>query len=544
VLGARIDRLAEREKHVLQTAAVIGKRFPQAVLERVVELPEEDLSAALSALEAAEFIYPEVLYPDPEYEFKHPLTQEVALGSQLGEKQRAVNEAVAKALIDVYPEKHDELAALIAQHFEHAGQGLEAARWHQRAARWAESNDVIQAASHWRKVLELAAPDAARELALESRTELLKGSFKLGLSRAEAEQLYREGLDLVDDDVADRVILMAWYARTINGLGDVREYLELARKMMESAEQTDDLQARNDAWAIYVDSFIFAGLWEPALENSEKVLSTVELSPKVAGFPSQGLWLFFRSEALMFLGRLDDAREGLARMMRIAAELDSPDLGYLGSFPQVWLAELAGDPGAALQAARRAAEYCEAAGAPPGYRSFVTTQLALAHLAAGNWGDAADTAREKLRLHKEERVELMDEPVGWLYLAEALLGSEDWEAAREAAVLALEGSRECFRLWVEIRALSTLALSRAHVEGPDADGLDALLDDADAVVERTATHALAPRIIEARATLAALRDDADLQRTHLQEAQRLYTEMNATGHAERVGRELEQPTPG
>jgi tetratricopeptide (TPR) repeat protein len=332
---------------------------------------------------------------------------------------------------------------------------------------------------------------------------------------------------------------MAWYARTINGLGDVREYLELARKLMEFAEQTDDLQARNDAWTIYVDSFIFAGLWEPALENSERVLSTVELSPKVAGFPSQGLWHFFRSEALMFLGRLDEAREELARVMRIAAELDSPDLGYLGSFPQVWLAELAGDPAGALQAARRAAEYCEASGDPPGYRVFVTTQLTLAHLAAGRWGDAADTAREKLRMHEEEHVELMDEPVGWLYLAEALLGSEDWESAREAAAKALDGSRERARQWVEIRALATLALSRAGVEGADADGLDALLDEAAAIIERTATHALTPRVIEARARLAALRGDTNLQHTHLQEAHRLYTEMSATGHAERIGRELE-----
>ena len=38
VLAARIDRLAEREKAVLQTAAVIGKEFPEPVLSAVVEL--------------------------------------------------------------------------------------------------------------------------------------------------------------------------------------------------------------------------------------------------------------------------------------------------------------------------------------------------------------------------------------------------------------------------------------------------------------------------------------------------------------------------
>ncbi|MGH9316515.1 MAG: AAA family ATPase, partial [Thermoanaerobaculia bacterium] len=82
VLAARIDRLGERERGILQTAALIGKEFPRPILERVAELPASDLSAALAALERAEFIFERSLYPEPEYAFRHPLTQEVALHSQ------------------------------------------------------------------------------------------------------------------------------------------------------------------------------------------------------------------------------------------------------------------------------------------------------------------------------------------------------------------------------------------------------------------------------------------------------------------------------
>jgi predicted ATPase len=35
VLASRIDRLGEREKQVLQTAAVIGKQFSEALLRQV-----------------------------------------------------------------------------------------------------------------------------------------------------------------------------------------------------------------------------------------------------------------------------------------------------------------------------------------------------------------------------------------------------------------------------------------------------------------------------------------------------------------------------
>jgi len=79
VLAARIDRLPEREKRLLQIAAVIGKDFAEPLLAGVAQLPNDELEAALAALRRAEFIHEQALYPVAEYAFKHPLTQEVAL---------------------------------------------------------------------------------------------------------------------------------------------------------------------------------------------------------------------------------------------------------------------------------------------------------------------------------------------------------------------------------------------------------------------------------------------------------------------------------
>src|SRR5207244_5528816 len=61
-LAARIDRLSQREKAVLQAAAVIGKEFPAPVLERVVELEPAELEEALRNLVAGEFVYEQELY--------------------------------------------------------------------------------------------------------------------------------------------------------------------------------------------------------------------------------------------------------------------------------------------------------------------------------------------------------------------------------------------------------------------------------------------------------------------------------------------------
>src|SRR5436309_2412106 len=47
VLAARIDRLPEREKQILQTAAVIGREFSEPIVQAVVELPPSELADAL-----------------------------------------------------------------------------------------------------------------------------------------------------------------------------------------------------------------------------------------------------------------------------------------------------------------------------------------------------------------------------------------------------------------------------------------------------------------------------------------------------------------
>src|SRR5215472_509847 len=51
-------------------------------------LSETELGLALRVLKDGDFILEQSLYPVPEYTFKHPLTQEVALHSQLKERRR------------------------------------------------------------------------------------------------------------------------------------------------------------------------------------------------------------------------------------------------------------------------------------------------------------------------------------------------------------------------------------------------------------------------------------------------------------------------
>ena len=127
VLAARIDRLGEREKEVLQTAAVIGKEFSGADSRSASSRLTTAAIARRACARAAGATAPSsstraALYPEVEYAFKHPLTQEVAYRSQLGARRARVHAAVARVIEQLKPDKLDEHAALIAHHWEQAGE--------------------------------------------------------------------------------------------------------------------------------------------------------------------------------------------------------------------------------------------------------------------------------------------------------------------------------------------------------------------------------------------------------------------------------------
>ena len=156
VLAARIDRLPERDKALLQTAPVIGRQFsgpPGRPGRRPA--PTHELEAALRSLVDAEFVYETATYPEEEYAFKHALTEEVAYRSQLAKHRARTHAAVAGALAEVDADKLDERASLIAHHYELGGELLEAARWNARAATWAGISHPVEATRHWRLVRAL-----------------------------------------------------------------------------------------------------------------------------------------------------------------------------------------------------------------------------------------------------------------------------------------------------------------------------------------------------------------------------------------------------
>jgi class 3 adenylate cyclase len=133
LLAARLDRLGELEKQVVEAAAVIGRRFSATLLARVAAISPEEADRALSALERAEILRDDG-GDERSFGFEHPLVQGVAYQSQLADRRRRAHAAVARALQEIFADRLGETAAIVAHHLEAAGDLSAASRWQRRAA--------------------------------------------------------------------------------------------------------------------------------------------------------------------------------------------------------------------------------------------------------------------------------------------------------------------------------------------------------------------------------------------------------------------------
>jgi class 3 adenylate cyclase/tetratricopeptide (TPR) repeat protein len=155
LLVARVDRLDEAARHVLQFASVAGRSFYHRVLQMVLER-ELDLDEQLRVLQRAGLIREAARVPEVEYAFRHALTQEAAYRSILHRRRREMHGRVAEVLESVFAERLDEFAPRLAHHFDQAWDAR-AVHYYLRAADAAlRLYANHEAVAHYSRALELA----------------------------------------------------------------------------------------------------------------------------------------------------------------------------------------------------------------------------------------------------------------------------------------------------------------------------------------------------------------------------------------------------
>jgi len=541
VVAARVDRLGDREKSVLQTAAVIGPEIPRRVLERVSGLPTYELDAALRVLIDAEFIVEKVAYPEPEYAFKHPLTEEVAYRSQLNDRRRRVHADVARATVEVFGEKLDERASLLAHHFEHAGERLESARWHRRAAEWAAHNDTAAALRHWRAVRDHtgafpADPDA-EALALAACIGILNLGPRHGLGDAEAQSLFDEGRTLARhrDDQRSLARLLLVFARYRGLSGDITQASVLSLEAGNIAQHVG-LRGLRLAAAVNLSTWAtqFGDLTR-SLQIVEDGLDDVPGSVRVGtehlGY-SPYIWLaMHRGRLLTYMGRTAEAQDALDRALDLARDNSELEIVCWAHQGHVDLACLVGDALSAMAHARLAVEMAERIGTLFALWSSYHA-LGRAHTVAGEPDEAIAALSNALTLMRDRRTGLHLQLLVLASLAEAHLLAGQADRARFCAEEALNATPHAeIDSPLAARARTILARARrVSKQGNPAVEKDALLRCLDVLHSASYLSPL-PDVHVELAELARASGDEATYASEVGEAKTLLEEMGATARA-------------
>jgi class 3 adenylate cyclase/tetratricopeptide (TPR) repeat protein len=512
VLAARIDRLGPEAKRLLQAASVAGKEVGERTLLPVAGIADpEQAEGALRELIEAGFLYELELYPERVLAFRHPLTREVAYGTQLAAQRAATHVATARALIELNPERHDELAALIASHMESGGETLEAARWSARAAHWAGHSRPRDAQRLWRSVTRLAAEldqsEEADALAVSSRLLQLDYAWRLGMDREEAVGLEAEAGAIATRTGDLRSLALLQMLRSARpGLEQTTaEWIAGVTEASLLADESGDHHLRVAIRAAGAYAYLCAADFEGLDRVADEVVDLAgdDLGAGagiIIGAPvawAYGAKAIVRREREEF----EECERLLDRGLQIAEQQGDPETASWNRGTKALLLALRGDPAAGIAVGRRNCELTERLG-DIFSRSLSLGNLGTAQLVAEDYAGALESFEEAERLHREA-TDGGDEQEPWraAVRAQALTGVGRAEEAVELARWAAEVARGRELLWS--LPLTLLSLGRARAAAGDEEGAREALDEAAAVATSTGSRTTLSAVAATREALAA-----------------------------------------
>jgi DNA-binding CsgD family transcriptional regulator/tetratricopeptide (TPR) repeat protein len=399
VLLVRLADLDARGRTVLRVAAAVGRDVPYGLLAAVVGFSEAELQEALrSAVEA------HLLLPDLDvatYRFRHALLAEAVYLTLLPGEREALHERLAEALRDRSDRATTGLAAgELAHHWAAAGRPAEALVESVRAARSAEAvSGRSEALRHAERAIALwsRVPDAQR-LAGVDLPALLEWAAELSFLTGDgprAVELIRLRLDLIDE-AAEPVPAAALYERLGSYLmptGRREEGLAVFRRAVDLVPPSPPSADRVRVLAALGHALMLSARYEESRAVCEEAVA-------VAAAASDRRWVLRALDVLAndlcYLGHLDD---GLARL---------------------------------YEACERPAE-----GHAPADLVRPHAELSDALIMAGRMPEAARIADEGLMKARRLGVERSVGTVLAANLAEALLGTGDWDRAADVLATAL-----------------------------------------------------------------------------------------------------------
>jgi len=532
VLAARIDRLPPEEKRLLQTAAVVGTEVPLPLLQAIADMPEAALHRGLAHLQAAEFLYETRLFPAPEYTFKHALTHEVAYGSLLLERRRALHARIVEALEALAPERAAEQVERLAHHAvrgevwdkavtccQQAGaRAYDRAAFHEAAASFEQA---LQALAH------LPEPGDTRALALEIRLALALPLPQLGeYGRCLALLGEAEALARALDDRARLGRVLNQMAFVLRATGDPDGAITAGQQAFELAAALGDSALQGEA-SYYLGQVYWAiGDFGQAAELFRR---NVEAADRESGTPrtrSRILSSAWLARILSALGAFAEGRRHGEEALRLAPLAGRGNIPIIAHACLGHLYLTKGDLEHAIRVLEQGLALCRASG----NRNWLPQTVAVLGSAYALQGRLAEgrTLLEEAISESSRTGGLQGQAYRVAWLSEvcrlAGRGEEAWQHARQALGLA----RQLKERGNEALALHQLGAVQAHADPPDAAQAEAYYQQALALANELGMRPLVAHCHLGLGTLYATTGQRQQARAALTVAIDLYRAMDMT----------------
>ena len=410
VINARLDRLDEGARRVVQTAAVIGREFRFDELATVYEA-EQDCEPALAELARRELVREKSRIPPRVYMFKHTLTQETAYGTLLLSRRRELHRRVAECMEQSEPERVND----IARHFLEAREQARALPYLIEAGdRAARAYSTAAAIESYRKALGIL--ETTTDLPLARRAhEGLGSALTFSFDIAGAVETYHTMLHLADEheDIPMQVSALnklAFVAALMRGeFPEAEEHLVDAARLAHSC---NDLQGLAELHMTYCYVFVATGDLDGALGHQKESLQ---------------------------IGRdLDDDESRLFGMVHIANTM-----AYLARFDEAW------------ETGEEAREKAEELGNRKYLSEALTFPIPFYHLANGDLGSAREAAEEGMNIGAQIGAS-QSESLGALLVGQIAWLRGEYESAIESQQRALAAGRASGMPFLQVSPLCAL----------------------------------------------------------------------------------------
>ena len=396
------------------------------------------------------------------FAFRHPLIQDVAYTTQLKARRANLHAAVAVALQAHYSAQPGEFAALVAYHFEAAGQFVQAAVHEAQAAKWLGTTNSAQAFIHWRKVWTLL-DGQERSLQVNSPRALAGGhivflGWREGISPQEAQQITHEAIELAHE--ADtRLVQLLLYAQgriLQSGGGPADDYVACIQKALALSQPGKDVGRIAMLHIALSQAYAWTGLLREGLAASDVAMAGLE---KIDSFDREFVdlsvdhWaLGIRVRLLIRMARFQQAQTTLEQMLLLDKGQEDPVIGQIAHHLHVELAMCSGQVDKAWHHAEKVSQIATQH-ASPYSQVFAYWSTGKAQMTGHDFDAAQQSYVLALQVITQTRVAVEFETEIRVGLAESQLRLGDFKKAVQAAGQALALSRQRNNRLTECKAL-------------------------------------------------------------------------------------------